>query len=119
MLDDKVRYRLLSLLEENPELSQRETADILGISLGKTNYCLNALIGKGLIKVQNFRNSRNKAAYLYKLTPAGISERIRVTRRFLARKLLEHAELSDEIQRLRCEVQSHRRARSEKGLNNH
>ncbi|MEX0827574.1 MAG: MarR family EPS-associated transcriptional regulator, partial [Haliea sp.] len=70
MVDDKVRYQLLSLLEENSELSQRELAGRIGISLGKTNFCLNALIDTGLIEMHTFRNSRNKAAYLYKLTPA-------------------------------------------------
>lgn len=119
VLDDSTRYQILSLLEDNPELSQRELADKMDISLGKTNYCLNALIDKGLIKAHNFRNSRNKAAYLYKLTPAGINERIRVTRRFLKCKLLEHVELSAEIERLRCEVQSHKRSRSEEPLDNH
>ena len=107
MLDDKVRYRLLSLLDDNPELTQRELADQMGISLGKTNYCLKALIAKGLIKVQNFRKSNNKIAYLYKLTPAGANDKIRVTRRFLARKLQEHTELSNEIERLRGEMASH------------
>lgn len=107
MLDDNVRYRLLSLLDENPELTQRELAHEMGISLGKTNYCLKALIDKGLVKVQNFRKSNNKIAYLYKLTPAGVNDKIRVTRRFLARKLQEHAELSNEIERLRGEMASH------------
>lgn len=112
MLDDKVRYRLLSLLDENPELTQRELADKTGISLGKTNYCLKALIDKGLIKVQNFRKSNNKIAYLYKLTPAGVNDKLRVTRRFLARKLQEHAELSNEIELLKGEMASQNPART-------
>lgn len=106
MLDDSIRYRLLTLLQENPELSQRDLAARIGISLGKTNYCLKALIGQGLIKIDNFRNSSNKSAYLYKLTPAGINAKVRVTRRFLARKLTEHAELTAEIERLRLEVEA-------------
>ncbi len=110
---------MLSLLEENPKLSQRELADRMSISLGKTNYCLNALIDKGLIKVHNFRNSRNKAAYLYKLTPAGINDRIRVTRRFLSLKLREHAELGVEIERLRSEAQSCDRSHSKEALDKH
>jgi EPS-associated MarR family transcriptional regulator len=109
MIDDTVRYRLLTLLEGHPELSQRELAAKLGISLGKTNYCLKALIDRGLVKVQNFQNSRKKAAYLYKLTPAGMTEKIQVTRRFLATKLKEHEQLTDEIERLRAEVRSHKR----------
>ncbi len=109
MLDDPMRYRLLSLLEDNPELSQRDLAGKLGISLGKTNYCLKALIEKGWIKIHNFRNSRNKRAYLYKLTPAGVREKALVTRRFLALKLKEHAEITFQIEQLRHEVQSHKR----------
>ena len=109
MLDDGTRYRLLTLLQENPQLSQRDLAERVGISLGKTNYCLKALIGRGWVKIDNFRNSRNssnKIAYLYKLTPAGLNEKIQVTRRFLAQKVQEHAELADEIENLRHEVES-------------
>ena len=109
MLNDATRYKLLSLLHESPEISQRELASKLGVSLGKTNYCLKALIDRGLIKAQNFQNSRKKAAYLYKLTPAGMAEKIQVTRRFLAIKLREHEELTTEIARLRSEVQSQNR----------
>ncbi len=106
MLDDATRYQLLTLLQENPQLSQRDLANRIGISLGKTNYCLKALTGRGWVKIHNFRNSKNKSAYLYKLTPAGLKEKIRVTRRFLAHKIQEHAELTDEIERLRREVES-------------
>ncbi len=107
MLDDATRYQLLTILQENPELSQRDLAKRIGISLGKTNYCLKALTGKGWVKIHNFRNSSNKSAYLYRLTPAGINEKIRVTKRFLAHKVREHAALTDEIERLRREVDSH------------
>ena len=105
MLDDDTRYRLLSLLQRNPELSQRELAQKIGISLGKTNYCLKALIDRGWIKIHNFRSSRNKSAYLYKLTPAGVAEKMHVTRRFLARKLQERELLAHEIEELMSEVQ--------------
>lgn len=106
MLNDATRYKLLSLLHENPEISQRQLASKLGVSLGKANYCLKALIDRGLVKVQNFQNSRQKASYLYKLTPAGMAEKIQVTRRFLAARLEEHKELTNEIERLRNEVRS-------------
>ena len=106
MLDDAMRYQLLTLLQENPQLSQRDLANRIGISLGKTNYCLKALTGRGWVKIHNFRNSKYKSAYLYKLTPAGLKEKIQVTRRFLAHKIQEHAELTDEIERLRREVES-------------
>jgi EPS-associated MarR family transcriptional regulator len=104
MLDDNARYKLLRLLEQNPESSQRELADEIGFSLGKTNYCIQALIDKGWVKVQSFRNSRNKSAYMYQLTPAGVGEKIRVTRRFLALKIREYAAVTAEIEQLKQEV---------------
>ncbi len=115
MLDDRMRYQLLSLLEDNPELSQRDLAGKVGMSLGKTNYCLKALIEKGWVKIHNFRNSRNKRAYLYKLTPAGVREKAQVTRRFLALKLKEHAEITFQIEQLRHEVQSHNQTSPDRG----
>ena len=104
MLTDEVRYKLLRLLKANPKLSQREVARELGISLGKVNYCLKALIGKGWIKARNFRNNRNKAAYVYVLTPKGIEEKIAVTRAFLRRKVAEYDLLVKEIETLTAEV---------------
>ncbi len=117
MLDDATRYELLTALEENPELSQRDLARRVGISLGKTNYCLKALIGRGWVKIDNFRNSNNKSAYLYKLTPAGINEKVQVTKRFLAIKVQEHAQLGEEIERLRNEVESGRQTDEPAGAN--
>jgi EPS-associated MarR family transcriptional regulator len=105
MLTDEVRYRLLQLLEPNPELSQREVARELGISLGKVNYCLKALVDKGWIKAANFKNSKNKAAYMYLLTPRGIEAKARVTAHFLQIKMREFAALRDEIGQIRREVQ--------------
>lgn len=104
MLSESDRYKLLRTLEQNPNLSQRQLAGELGYSLGKLNYCLKALKDKGLVKAENFRNSQNKSAYLYKLTPAGISEKARVTQRFLQRKLEEHDQLEQEIETLKQEV---------------
>jgi EPS-associated MarR family transcriptional regulator len=104
LLNDDVRYRLLKLLETNPEASQRELARSLGISLGKINFCVQALMQKGLIKAANFRNSQNKPGYIYKLTPRGIEEKTRVTVRFLQRKTQEYEELRAEIARLSAEV---------------
>ena len=104
MLKDSDRYKVLRTLESNPQVSQRELAKTLGYSLGKLNYCLSALKEKGWVKVENFRNSQNKTSYLYKLTPAGIVERARVTQRFLTRKLEEHEELQREIEQLKKEV---------------
>lgn len=103
-LDTETRYRLLKLLEANPDVSQRELAAELGISLGKTNYCLKALIDRGWVKMVNFTRSDNKTAYFYKLTPSGIGEKARTARRFLARKLEEHERITAEIETLRSEV---------------
>lgn len=103
-LDDETRYQLLRRLEADPDVSQRDLARELGISLGKVNYCLKALTAKGLVKAANFRNSRNKQAYLYKLTPKGLSEKADLTVRFLRRKERERLELLREIEQLREEV---------------
>ena len=104
MLTDSDRYQLLKALEQNPNLSQRQLAGELGYSLGKLNYCLRALIDKGWVKAENFRNNQNKSSYLYQLTPAGITEKARVTRRFLQRKVEEHRQIEQEIEALKHEV---------------
>ena len=104
MLTDETRYRILKLLEADPHASQRRISDELGISLGRVNYCLNALIKKGLVKANNFRNSENKRAYLYLLTPRGIEERTRVTARFLRVKLDEYEILKRELEELQREA---------------
>jgi EPS-associated MarR family transcriptional regulator len=104
VLSEEVRYRLLKLLEPNPHLSQREVARELGISVGKVNYCLRALVDKGWIKAGNFKNSRNKSAYVYLLTARGFEEKTRVTARFLQRKVREYEALRTEIEELRNEA---------------
>ena len=103
-LTPEVRYRLLKYLAEHPEASQRDLARELGVSVGKVNYCLHALIEKGWVKARNFRNSRHKAAYLYILTPNGMEEKVNVTTAFLRRKLDEYDVLTKEIERLTREV---------------
>lgn len=107
-LPDETRYRLLSYLSTHPEASQRDIADALGVSVGKVNYCVKALIGKGLIKVRNFKNSRNKKAYAYYLTPQGLEERVKVTYSFLRRKVAEYDLLKEEIERLTLELDATR-----------
>jgi len=104
VLTDEYRYRILKLLEADPHASQRKIADELGISLGRVNFCLQALIEKGLIKAKNFRNSANKRAYLYLLTPRGIEEKAIVTVRFLRRKLDEYETLKRELEELQREA---------------
>ena len=101
---EEAHYRLLRLLEQEPHLSQRELAERMGVSLGKVNYCLRAVMEKGWIKAGNFYRSRDKRAYLYKLTPRGLSEKAALTLRFLRRKEAEHDALLREIEVLREEV---------------
>lgn len=103
-LPEETRYRILKLLEEYPETSQRQLADALGISLGKANYCLKALIDNGWVKARNFARNSNKRSYAYWLTAKGIQEKARVTKRFLQRKLQEHEALEREIEELRKEA---------------
>jgi EPS-associated MarR family transcriptional regulator len=103
-LDDEIRYRIFKLLQEDPQISQRALAEELGISLGKTNYCLKALISKGLVKIKNFTHSKNKLGYAYQLTPKGIEDKAKVTYRFLKRKVDEYESIEAEIEELRKEV---------------
>lgn len=104
MLDDSTGYGLLKTLEANPSLSQRDLAKRLGISLGKVNFCLNALVAKGCLKVNNFRNSDNKLAYAYLLTPRGVEEKARMTVEFLQIKMHEYERLRTEIEELQREA---------------
>lgn len=102
--DTTIHYGLLKTLEDNPGLSQRDLAKQLGVSLGKVNFCLRALVGKGCVKVNNFRNSENKLSYAYVLTPHGIEERARMTVDFLHRKMAEYECLRVEIEALEREA---------------
>ena len=104
MLDEETRFRLLRLLQANPSLSQRQLADALGVSVGKINYCLKALLERGLVKMRNFRDNQNKLAYAYYLTPKGADAKVRATARFLARKVREYEAIRQEIEELRREV---------------
>jgi EPS-associated MarR family transcriptional regulator len=104
MLDETTHYTLLKMLEHNPGLSQRDLAKKLGISLGKVNYCLNALVEKGCLKIGNFRKSNNKLAYAYLLTPRGIEQKARMTVEFLQIKMREYERLKTEIEELSREV---------------
>ncbi len=97
MLTDDLRFKALKHVQANPQLTQRELAGLLGVSLGRTNHCLQALIAKGLLKAANFRNSKNKRAYMYKLTPNGLREKTALTVRFIQRKEQERQALLREI----------------------
>jgi EPS-associated MarR family transcriptional regulator len=110
MNQTETHYKVLRHLEANPEITQRELAQELGVSLGKVNYCLKALIQKGWVKATNFKNSNNKSAYAYLLTPTGIERKARITVSYLKRKVEEYETLKTEIEELRREVASGERA---------
>ena len=101
---DHLHYHLLRRLAEDPAASQRQLARQLGVSVGKVNYCLQALVERGLVKAGNFYRSEHKRGYVYLLTPEGLREKAEVGRRFLQRKLAEYESLSAEIEQLRAEV---------------
>lgn len=101
---------MLRLLNESPSRSQRELAHALGMSLGKANYVLRALLDRGLVKVQNFKNSQNKRAYVYLLTPEGVAAKAEFTRHFLVRKIEEYDALRLEIEKLRAESEGDARS---------
>ena len=108
-MSDETHYKILNLLQDNPRISQRDLARELGVSLGKANYCLRALIERGWVKARNFQNSDNKMAYAYLLTPKGIEEKARVTVRFLKYKISEYEILKREISIMQREVESQTR----------
>jgi len=95
---------VLRKIEENPEITQRELARQLGVSLGKVNYCLKALMDRGWVKANNFRNSNNKAAYVYLLTPSGLEEKAKITVRFLKQRIRDYEKIKQEIADLEAEV---------------
>ena len=103
---DELRLRVLCALEANPELTQRQLAAELGVSLGGVNYALKALMERGFVKADNFRKSGNKVAYLYVLTPKGVAEKASLAAAFLGRKLAEYEVLRQEIEALKGEVGS-------------
>ena len=103
-MDEEISYKLFKLIEQNPDISQRELAKEMGVSLGKTNYCLKGLMEMGWLKARNFKNSNHKIAYAYMLTPKGISEKAKITARYLKHKIQEHETLTSEIEKLRQEV---------------
>ena len=112
MTNLELKYRLLKILEQQPDLTQRQLAKELGISLGKTHYLVKSLIDVGWVKLDNFQKSDNKWGYAYLLTPKGISEKATITARFLVRKRREYSMLHDEIEQLQEEV------RQQKGFDN-
>ena len=103
-----IHLKVLRQIEANPSITQRELAQELGVSLGKANYCLKALIDRGWVKVNNFKNSNNKAAYAYLLTPSGLEEKAKITVRFLKQRMMDYEQLKREIAELEAEVNGSR-----------
>ncbi len=103
-LQEDTYFRVMYILRENPDLTQRELAEKLGISVGGLNYCLKALMEKGMVKMKNFSNSKNKFGYVYVLTPKGVAEKTAITHRFLRRKMDEYEALKAEIKLLKADV---------------
>ncbi len=103
-LQEDTYFRVMRILQENPDLTQRELAEMLGMSVGGLNYCLKALIDKGFVKMHNFQKSKNKFKYIYLLTPQGIAKKMELTSHFLKRKMEEYDELKKEIEMLKNEA---------------
>ena len=101
---EDLHFRVLKLLQDDPDLSQRELAEKLGVSNGKLHYCMRALIDKGLVKLGNFANSKHHLGYAYLLTAAGISQKASMTSNFLKRKMAEYEALQAEIAALQAEL---------------
>ena len=104
MVNQDLEYRALKILEQQPDLTQRQLSEALGVSLGKTNYLVKSLIDVGWVKLDNFQRSNSKWGYAYLLTPKGIVEKAAITTRFLIRKQREYNELQEEIAQLQEEV---------------
>lgn len=101
---EEISFRVMCILQENPDLTQRELAEKLGVSVGGLNCCLKALMEKGMVKMKNFATSKNKFGYVYVLTPTGMAEKAAITHRFLQRKMDEYAALKAEIEALKREI---------------
>jgi EPS-associated MarR family transcriptional regulator len=108
LLSDSKRLEILKLLDAQPQMSQRDLAQAMGVSLGKANYCLKALMEKGLVKFGNFRKNPDKRQYAYLLTPAGLEDKTRITLSFLKRKVAEYEALEKEIEQLRGDLKNRR-----------
>lgn len=107
-MTEDTHYQILKILEQSPQISQRELAKEMGVSLGKVNYCLKALIGKGYVKAKGFRNSHNKAAYFYLLTRKGFRAKTAISLRYLHRRMAEYEGIRVEIAALKAELSDER-----------
>jgi EPS-associated MarR family transcriptional regulator len=118
-IKDDTHFWVLKLMQDNPGMTQRALAKELGMSLGGANYCLQALVEKGWLKMQNFSQSKNKLGYAYLLTPVGIAEKTALTGRFLKRKMQEYEDLKAEIEALQRDVALAAPAKSAAKANEH
>lgn len=114
-IQEDTYFRVMRILQENPDITQRELAEKLGVSIGGLNYCLKALMEKGLVKMQNFNQSKNKFGYVYILTPQGVAEKAALAGRFLIRKMEEYEALQAEIEALKGECETGDPAPMQKG----
>lgn len=118
---EDIQFRILSILESEPEISQRQLARKLGLSLGAVNYSVQSLIQRGVVKVQNFKKSDNKLAYAYLLTPTGFAEKVKLTSSFLHRRMQEFDLLKAEIEQIQFQMKHDSkkpRSNEEQKLNN-
>lgn len=104
MADNDLHYYIIKQLEDNPHMTQRQLAEVLGVSLGKTNYLIRSLLDVGWLKLGNFRRSNNKMGYVYLLTPKGLADKAEITQGFLERKRVEYERLALEIEALEFEI---------------
>jgi len=104
------QYQILRSLEQDPNYTQRQLSKDLGLSLGKVNYCLKSIIEKGFVKIDNFKNNKNKSQYSYLLTPKGIEEKARLTVEFIKIKTQEYEQLKNEIESLKTEVKKYKKS---------
>ena len=109
----ELEYRALKLLEQQPDMTQRQIAEELNVSLGKTHYLIKSLIDVGWVKLDNFQRSDNKLGYAYLLTPSGIIEKAVITAQFLKRKQQEYSELQLEIQQLQEEIKQNQKLKQD------
>ena len=116
-LREDVQFRILRLLQDNPEMSQRDLAKAVGVSTGGIHYVLNALLDKGLLKLGNFTAAEDKRRYAYVLTPTGIAKRADLTKRFLVRKMAEYEQLKTEIDEVRGDLSDAEMAELQAAIN--
>ena len=105
-IDEETHYHLLKLIQENPHITQRQLAEMMGVSVGKVNYCIKALVAVGHVKLNNFKESKNKLGYMYVLTPKALKEKGQITMLFLQQRQEQYEQLKQEIEELKDQLRS-------------